>query len=181
MGIARAASVTIAEMREFASFTAAEQRYIRRSLDIGLARCDAFKQWGRGPAENAAIRGQYVAYRALPSLRAAMPREERMEDGGFDETAHFVGRLASIAAFDLAQNRIACFSAFRFLYERLLGPEVRPWLPSAFCAAAALPQVQPERRKILLQSLSEAAATAPGWSQRKPSFLPEFIEEAEAA
>jgi hypothetical protein len=29
--------------------------------------------------------------------------------------------------------------------------------------------------------LSEAAATAPGWSQRKPSFLPEFIEEAEAA
>ena len=30
------ASLTIAELREFASFDAAEQRYIKRSLDIGL-------------------------------------------------------------------------------------------------------------------------------------------------
>lgn len=30
------ASLTIAEMREFASFSGGEQRYIRRSLDIGL-------------------------------------------------------------------------------------------------------------------------------------------------
>jgi hypothetical protein len=33
---------------------------------------------------------------------------------------------------------------------------------------------------MLLQSLSEAAATAPGWSDRAPSFYPEFIEEAAA-
>ena len=32
----------IAEMREFAGFAPAEQRYIKRSLDIGLARTDAF-------------------------------------------------------------------------------------------------------------------------------------------
>jgi hypothetical protein len=56
----------------------------------------------------------------------------------------------------------------------------RPWLPSAFCAAAALPQIRPERRKMLLQSLSEAAATAPRWSDRAPSFYPEYIEEAAA-
>jgi len=31
---------------------------------------------------------------------------------------------------------------------------------------------------MLLQSISEAAATAPGWSDREPSFYPEFIEEA---
>ena len=31
------------------------------------------------------------------------------------------------------------FSAARFLYERLVGAEGRPWLPAAFCAAAALP------------------------------------------
>src|SRR5690348_17722399 len=33
MAVTNAASLTICEMREFASFTAAEQRYIRRSLD----------------------------------------------------------------------------------------------------------------------------------------------------
>ena len=51
MALAGTASITIAEMREFASFSAAEQRYIRRSLDIGLARHDAFMLWGRSPAE----------------------------------------------------------------------------------------------------------------------------------
>ena len=97
------------------------------------------------------------------------------------DLSELIGKLVRVAAFDLSQERIACFSAFRFLYERLLGAEVRPWLPSAFCAAAALPQIRPEQRKILLQSLSEAAATAPGWSDREPSFYPEYVEAAEAA
>ena len=47
----------------------------------------------------------------------------------------FVGKLTRVAAFDLAQERIESFSAFRFLYERLISAEARPWLPSAFCAA----------------------------------------------
>jgi len=84
------------------------------------------------------------------------------------------------------QEKIASFSAFRFLYERLLGADVRPLLPSVFCSAAALPQIRPNQRKVLLQSLSEAAATAPGWSTREPfvsllipkSFLPPNIHLA---
>ena len=175
MAVTNAASLTIAEMREFASFTAAEQRYIRRSLDIGLSRCDAFRIWGRTQGETAAIRSQYVAYQELKALRGAIP-----EESGFDAIESFIGKITRVAAFDLAQERIDCFSAFRFLYERLLGADARPWLPSAFCAAAALPQIRPERRKMLLQSLSEAAATAPGWSDRAPSFYPEFIEEVAA-
>ena len=54
MAVTGTASITIAEMREFAGLTAAEQRYIRRSLDIGLGRCDAFRIWGRNASENAA-------------------------------------------------------------------------------------------------------------------------------
>jgi hypothetical protein len=88
--------------------------------------------------------------------------------------------LLRVTAFDIAQDRIEGFSAYRFLYERLLGAEVRPFLPSAFCAAAALPQIRPDRRKHLLQSLSEAAATAPGWSDRQPSFYPEWVEQEAA-
>ncbi len=169
------ASLTIAEMREFASFAPAEQRYIRRSLDIGLGRQDAFKLWARDAQENSAIRSQYVAYQELKILRSTIPSES-----GLESIESFIGKLTRVAAFDLAQERIECFSAFRFLYERLIGADVRPWLPSAFCAAAALPQIRPSRRKMLLQSLSEAAATAPGWSDRAPSFFPEYIEREAA-
>jgi hypothetical protein len=175
MAVTNAASLTISEMREFAGFTACEQRYIRRSLDIGLGRQDAFKLWARDAEENAAIRSQYVAYQDLKLLRASVPAET-----GFECVEGFIGKLTRVAAFDLAQDRIECFSAFRFLYERLIGPEARPWLPSAFCAASALPQIKPSRRKVLLQSLSEAAATAPGWSERAPSFFPEYIEREAA-
>jgi len=170
-----AASLTIAELREFAGFTACEQRYIKRSLDVGLGRQDAFKLWARDAAETASIRSQYVVYQDLKALRGAIPAET-----GFEALDQFIGKLVRIAAFDLAQERLTCFSAFRFLYERLLGPDVRPFLPSAFCAAAALPQIRPDRRKHLLQSISEAAATAPGWSARAPSFFPEWVEKEAA-
>jgi len=169
------ASLTIAELREFASFTACEQRYIKRSLDIGLGRQDAFKLWARDDTENASIRSQYVIYQDLKTLRGKVPSET-----GFDSLEAFMGKLVRLAAFDLAQERIESFSAFRFLYERLLGAEVRPFLPAAFCAASALPQIRPDRRKNLLQSISEAAATAPGWSSREPSFYPEWVEKEAA-
>ena len=173
MAKAGTASLTIAELREFASFTEDEQLFIERSLDVGLGRGDAFKQWSGGDAE--AIRGQLLAYGELGPLRAAIPCETSLE--GVQE---FVGALIRITAQDLAQEQITSFSAYRFLYERLLGAKARPWLPSAFCGAAALPQIRPCRRKMLLQSLSEAAATAPAWSEREPCFYPEKVE-AEAA
>lgn len=169
------ASLTIAELREFASFTSCEQRYIKRSLDVGLGRQDAFKLWARDDSESRSIRSQYVVYQELKALRGQVPTET-----GFDAIEGYIGKLVRIAAFDLAQERIEGFSAFRFLYERLLGAEVRPFLPSAFCAAAALPQIRPEKRKYLLQSISEAAATAPGWSAREPSFYPEWVEKEAA-
>ncbi len=175
MSTTSTASMTIAEMREFASFDACEQRYIKRSLDIGLGRHDAFKLWARDAAENSSIRSQYVIYQDLKSLRSHMPSET-----GFDDLDPYMGKLMRVTAFDLAQERLTSFSAYRFLYERLLGADVRPWLPSAFCAAAALPQIRPERRRDLLKSLSEAAATAPGWSDRQPAFYPDWVEEVAA-
>lgn len=175
MAYAGTATLTISELREFAGFSASEQRYIRRSLDVGLGRQDAFKLWARDAGESASIRGQYVAYEHLKALRAMRP-----DDEAFADIETFVGKLLRMAAFDLAQGRVDSFSAFRFLYERLLGAWVRPWLPGAFCGAAALPQIRPDRRRVLLHSISEAAATAPGWSDREPSFYPEFIEKEAA-
>ncbi|MEL7729905.1 hypothetical protein AAG612_10230 [Citromicrobium bathyomarinum] len=169
-------SLSIAEMREFAGFSPCEQRFIRRNLDIGLGRCDAFKLWARNASENVAIRRQYVAYQDLKAMRHAIPDAEATETVG-----PFIGQLSRLAAFDLSQERLDGFSPFRFLYERLLGADIRPWLPSAFCAGAAMPHLRPARRKILLQSLSEAAATAPAWSSREPTFMPEYVDLEEAA
>lgn len=175
MRYGRTSSLAIAEFREFAGFTACEQRYIKRSLDVGLGRQDAFKLWARDAEESASIRSQYIAYQELKALRRELPDET-----AFEGIEAFVGKLIRVSAFDLAQERITCFSAYRFLYERLLGPEVRPWLPAAFCGAAALPQMRPALRKELLQSISEAAATAPGWSDTAPSFYPEWVEKEAA-
>lgn len=174
MARAGTASMTIAELREFASFSESEQRFIERSLDIAMGRGDAFKTWSED-GESGTIRAQYLAYRELKSLRDRLPCETTM-----DGLEALMGPLLRVTTQDIALERIESFSAYRFLYERLLGAKARPWLPAAFCAAAALPQIRPARRKVLLQSLSEAAATAPGWSDREPCFYPERVE-AEAA
>jgi hypothetical protein len=167
--------MTLAEMKEFASFPAATQRYIRRSLDIGLDREDAMSRWSRDVVEAASIRAQARLYRSLPAMRELVP-----EDSGLDSVEPFIAPLITIVAFDLGQGRLPSFSAVRFLYERLIGAEVRPWLPAAFCAAAALPHLHPELRRKLLQSISEAAATASGWSNRQPAFFPYWVEKVDS-
>ncbi len=166
--------MTLAEIKEFAGFSAATQRYVRRSLDIGLERDDAMARWSRDVVEAASIRAQARMYDRLEEIRAMVP-----DDSGLDQVEPFMAPLVSVSAFDLGQGRLTTFSAYRFLYERLVGAEVRPWLPSAFCSAAALPHLHPDLRRKLLQSISEAAATASGWSNRQPSFFPQWVEKVE--
>ena len=166
---------TLAEMKEFAGFSGATQRYIRRSLDVGLDREDAMTRWSRDVVEEASIRAQARLYQGLDDVRELLP-----EDAGLGGADRFLGKLVTLAAFDLGQGRLTSFSAFRFLYERLAGADVRPWLPSAFCAAAALPHLHPELRRKLLQSISEAAATASGWSSREPVFFPYWVEKVDS-
>jgi len=167
-------AMTLAEMKEFAGFSAATQRYVRRSLDIGLDRDDAMKRWSRDVVEAASIRAQARMYERLPEVRALVP-----DDSGLDAVEPFMAPLVTISAFDLSQGRLTTFSAYRFLYERLIGAEVRPWLPAAFCSAAALPHLHPDLRRKLLQSISEAAATASGWSTRQPAFFPQWVEKVD--
>lgn len=169
-------AVALAEMREFASFPAGTQRYIRRSLDIALQRRDPMLTWGRDVIEEASIRAQARIYARLVDIRSRVP-----DDSGLEQVEPFMAPLVAMSAFDLGQDRLNSFSAYRFLYERLIGAGSRPWLPSAFCAAASLPHLHPNKRRELLQSISEAAATAPGWSNREPSFYPEWVEKIDTS
>lgn len=167
---------TIAELREFAVLDPRTQRYVRRSLDVGLGRADAVARWSRDPVEATAIKAQGRVYARLADLRRAIP-----DDSGLDAIDPFLTPLIAISAFDLGQGRLPSFAAYRFLYERLVGVRARPWLPSAFCAAAALPHLHPAHRGALLRSLSEAAATAPGWSVRDCGFVPDWVDKVDFA
>jgi hypothetical protein len=167
-------AMTLAEMKEFASFSASTQRYIRRSLDVGLQRNDALARWSRDVVEAASIKAQSRIYARLDYIRQNVP-----DDSGLDAIEPFIAPLVTVSAFDLGQDRLATFGSYRFLYERLIGANVRPRLPGAFCAAAALPHLHPDKRRVLLQSISEAAATAAGWSNREPCFFPEWVDKIE--
>ena len=169
-----AGAASLSEMKEFATFTSATQRYIRRSLDVGLQRCDALDIWSRDLIETASIKAQIKLYLRLDVLRECVP-----EHSGLNRVEPFMAPLVTMSAFDLGQDRLQSFAAYRFLYERLIGAGARPWLPGAFCAAASLPHLHPERRRKLLQSISEAAATAAGWSSREPVFYPEWVDKIE--
>ncbi|HEX4737693.1 MAG TPA: hypothetical protein VH331_09035 [Allosphingosinicella sp.] len=164
------------EMKEFAAFPKGTQRYIRRSLDVGLDRRDAVRRWARDPSEIARIRTQREVYRRLERVRAVLAG--RTDDSA---TEAMLTPLVALTAFDLAERRLPCFASYRFLYERLLGARIRPWLPAAFCAAAALPYLHPQTRAMLLASLSEAAATAEEWSRREPGFFPDWVDKVELA
>jgi hypothetical protein len=165
----------ISEMKEFATFTAAEQRYICRSLDVAAPGVDALTVWSRSPAEATSIKTQSRLYRTLLEVvRNSVP-----DDIDIDATAEIIGPLITISAFDLGEGKIERFSAYRFLYERLLGPSVRPWLASAFVGAAALPYLHPDLRRILLASITAEEGAAFGWSNSAPAFIPEWVDDVE--
>ena len=162
------------EMEEFASFPKGTERYIRRSLDVGLRRRDAVKRWARTDREAESIRAQNGLYARLDEIRGQIP-----DDVEIAPMASMVAALVTVSAFDLGQGSLPSFAAYRFLYERLLGARVRPWLPAAFCAAASLPHLHPEQRRALLASAAEAVGCA-GWSGREPRFIPEWVEKVDA-
>ena len=166
----------LGEMKQFASFSAAEQRYIRRSLDVGLKRCDAVQCWARSPSEAAVIEEQARRYLIIDLVRACVP-----DDDSMDATECFLAPLITMSAADLAEGKLAGFESYRFLYERIVGPDVRPWLLSAFCAAAAMPSIHPELRKQLMESIPLQAVVTAGWSIRAPLFYPEWVEKVAEA
>lgn len=163
------------EMKLFAEFSAAEQRFIRRSLDVGLNRGDA-NLWAREPEELREIEAQRRRYRSLELIEACIP-----DDIDPEGTDIFIAPLINLVAADLAEGKLKDFEALRFLYERLLGPRIRPWLLSAFCAAAASPCVHPEQRRKLLQSIPVQDAIAAGWSGRPSLFFPEWVDKVAEA
>jgi hypothetical protein len=166
----------LCEMKLFAGFSAAEQRFIRRSLDVGLGRRDALECWARNADEISRIEAQSRRYRMIGLVRTCIPDDVEPE-----AAECFLAPMITMSAGDLGEGKLTEFEAYSFLYERLLGAGVRPWLVGAFCAAAAMPCIHPDLRKQLLQSIPVQDAVASGWSIREPLFYPEWVEKVAEA
>src|SRR5690349_5094292 len=94
-------AATLREMTEFASFPAATQRYIRRSLDVGLERANAIQLWSRDVVEAASIRAQIRIYELLDEVRQNVPRTP-----DYSALLGFQGPLIALSGFDLGQGRL---------------------------------------------------------------------------
>ena len=86
--------------------------------------------------------------------------------------------LCALAA-SLALPSAALAQALPFLGQgvdgRPLAPDTAPGWKLVYFGYTHCPDVCP----MGLQSISEAVATAPGWSKRAPRFFPEWIEKVE--
>ena len=85
-------AMLISEMKEFASFPKATQRYIRRSLDVAYGRRDPIECWARDEGEAASIRAQARLYKQLDHLRLQVP-----DDSGLDMIEPFIGMLITLS------------------------------------------------------------------------------------
>jgi hypothetical protein len=164
-----AGTALLAELQEFANFSAEEQYYIRRSLEVAFGKGDPVARWSRNRQETLEILAQGHVYSWLGTIRDGVPL-----DGGSGHAASFFTPLVAITDFDLGLGHLGGFGPYRFLYERLLGAAARPWLPSAFCAAAALPHHAPSRRAALIASVADGAEVR--WSPHEPAFYPEWVD-----
>ena len=165
-------TLLVGEMKEFSGFSSNTQRYIRRSLDVALEPNVSSREIAdHYDVDVRCVQEQKDYYKFLKEAKDKIPYECELPSlrGFFDS-------LVIASTYDLAQHDLPSFSSYRFLYERILTAEVRPWLVSSFCAAAAMPNIAPDSRRDLLQSLAEKVATAPRWSPAPPGFFPRWFE-----
>ena len=163
----------LAELREFASFGRETQRYICRSLEVALTPDVAVDCWARDDRELEAIRLQRQIYPDLLRIRTVLANPSRTV-----EADDFLLQLIEATAFDLSCARICAFAPYRFLYERLLGAAARPWLPTAFLAAAGLPYFPARASRQLISTAEHVLAD--DWPDTEPAYWPCWIDDGEA-
>ena len=110
-------TLTLAEMKEFAGFSAATQRYIRRSLDVAFDRKDAIALWSRDAVEVTSIDAQYLFYARLPDIKALVPDSAVLQDA-----EPFLAQLVTLSAFDWGRDRLHALRHIGFCTSGCLAP-----------------------------------------------------------
>ena len=166
----------LGELQEFAGFPAETQRLIRLALQARFGCPETLLEGAVSVEEACSLRARIAFYAKLEAIKEAIP-----VDDDISSVTTLLCWLVPLTVFDIAHRDLNSFSAYRFLYERLLGAAVRPWLLGAFCTAAAHPQLHPEHRRQLLQSINAGNCGAQGWSIREAVFHPQTIDADEAS
>jgi hypothetical protein len=172
MGCDLKGSRLLAELREFASFSRETQRYICRSLEVALTPDVPVNDWARDDRDLESIRLQRQIYPELLRIRTMLAKEVRAVDA-----EGFLLPLIEATAFDLGCARICAFRPYRFLYERLLGAAARPWLPTAFLAAAGLPYFPARASRQLISTIEYGLSD--DWPTTEPAYWPSWIDDGE--
>ena len=169
-------ALLISEMKEFASFPKATQRYIRRSLDVAYGRSRPDRDLGpRRDRGRGDPRPGPLLQAARPSSPADPGRQRPRHDRAVPGHAGHAGRVrpgpgpAARISPPSASFTSGCSARASGRGCRRRSAPPRPCRTSTPTAAA-----------ILLQSISESAATAPGWSTREPVFWPEWVEKVDS-
>ena len=172
-------TITLAEMREFASFPSSTQRYIRRSLDVAFHRADAMELWCRDVVEAASIRAQCRIYERIQDLRSRVP-----DDSGLDQVEPFMAPLIGMSAFDLGQDRLTSFPPIVFFMSACSEPVHGRGCPGRFapplaCRTCTRTSAAPcsnrsakRPRPPLAGPTASRASTLNGWRRWTPARRP---------
>jgi hypothetical protein len=158
------------ERAEFAGFGPATQGCIVRALDFGLPRGNPLADWCGDGWDLPLLMARMEIYLVIPELR-----EQLLDSGIPDERFGRWPLIRRCARFDLAQAEMADLAAFRFLYERLFGPPLRPWITNLFVHAITEPGFTPEDRQSALATVTPFDL-AP-WEDDEPcTFFPGVMD-----
>jgi len=160
----------IDEMALFSTFPTPTRRYIVRALDFGLPRGKPLERWVGSFFDIATQAARADLYHSIPIVRRRLEAINGPLENWMDEYRS----IQRCADFDLRFPEIASMVPFGFLYERLYGPKVRPWLPAIFMAAAASPAMTEEGRLAALQSVTMFDIAAPSEQGTPCALFPEW-------
>ena len=159
------------ERAEFAQFRSLVQIYIVRALDLGLPRNHPMERWHEGgPVGMAMLLARADAYRHLGVLR-----EELQDCKQVGPDFRYWDAIRKAVRFDVQHEEMGDIAAFRFLYERLLGPPIRPWITSLYLAAVTEPDSTSEWKERCLASVT-AADLDDHDDKSMPLFFPDIVD-----
>jgi hypothetical protein len=140
------------ERDEFRRLGRAAQIYIVRALDFGLPRNDPMQRWQASDLMGMAMQLAHAnVYFHLAEIRERI-RDQKQFDSEFSDWE----LIRLCARIDIKHDEMGNIAAFRFLYERLFGPPIRPWITSVFLEAATSPVLTADWRRRCVLSVTDA-------------------------
>ena len=143
------------EREEFLSFTLPERLHIARALAVARDDTCPLSYLATEVAGHSMVSGMLFAevamrYRTgmLDEIRSRIPR-----DGEASANTRLIELLMPALIWELNLDLAVRFSPLRFLFERLIGPEIRPFMAAGYAAATLLPRFVREFQDEALHSI----------------------------